>query len=200
MKPLVAATVAVSAVVAGACVDDQARAFREAREYRASDEYRETQRSDPFYYGNNLDCGLMLLSITLVETKTEEVRAAADSGDACAQVIVGQAYEGGDSVLESYETAQDWYTRAAEQGFVPAMIALAHMWEKGRARQRNFSTFGSLHEPYKWYIIAASRLTGEERAAVLEKRDLRVILIRETEIRRAQREAAEWDAAHPREP
>ena len=55
----------------------------------------------------------------------------ANSGDAEAQVFVGEIYEDGMGVKPDYSKAALWYQRASEQGDARAMINLGNLYEQG---------------------------------------------------------------------
>lgn len=59
-------------------------------------------------------------------------RRAADSGNAMAMAVLGNAYEEGRGGLAKDETeAVQWYRRGAEAGNGQAMASLAYMYERG---------------------------------------------------------------------
>jgi len=51
-------------------------------------------------------------------------RALAEQNDLQAQWRLGQLYERGEGVLQSFVEAANWFRRAAEQGSAPAMARL----------------------------------------------------------------------------
>lgn len=55
----------------------------------------------------------------------------AKSGDPQAQLYLGEIFEKGLGLEPNYQTAAQWYRRAAEQGFAPAQINLGNLYEKG---------------------------------------------------------------------
>lgn len=56
---------------------------------------------------------------------------AAEAGDANAQNIVGDAYDGGNGVERDPAKAREWWTKAAEQGFAKAQYNLGRMLAQG---------------------------------------------------------------------
>ena len=66
------------------------------------------------------------------EVKTiEELRAAAEQGNAKAQYAIGQMYRFGKRVPQDYEYAFKWYRMAAEQGLPDAQNDLSMMYSDG---------------------------------------------------------------------
>ena len=55
-------------------------------------------------------------------------------------------------------------------------------------------------QAHRWFNLAASRATGEQRGDAVENRDIVAGRMDPTQIGEAQRLARAWDAAHPREP
>lgn len=80
----------------------------------------------------------------------EQLRAAADEGEAKAQFELGKAYDSGDGVLPDINTALEWYRKAAEQGHAQAhyFIALTHDFGDGVIEDNV--------EAVKWYTTAAN--------------------------------------------
>lgn len=60
--------------------------------------------------------------------------AKANSGNAEAQVQVGEAYADGKGVARDPQAAVDWYTKAAAQGSVPAELHLAVLYRDGAGK------------------------------------------------------------------
>ena len=63
--------------------------------------------------------------------------ADAQTGDAQAQVYVGEIFERGVGGQADYAAAAQWYQRAADQGFTPAMINLGQLYEQGRGVEKD---------------------------------------------------------------
>jgi|GEM_PF-3074001 len=80
-----------------------------------------------------------------------EWAAAADAGDARAQVSLAQMYERGQGVPEDPLKAVALYRKAAEQGFANAQFSLGVIYDQGRGVRRN------LREAAKWYRRAAEQ-------------------------------------------
>lgn len=63
-------------------------------------------------------------------------------GDAMAQISLGQCYELGIGRVKREKQAFQWYSKAAEQGYIYAMHHLATCWERG---------FGVVKNPFRAY-------------------------------------------------
>ena len=61
------------------------------------------------------------------------LRTLAESGSKQAQLRLGELYERGEGVLQSFVEAVRWLRRAAEQGSVPAMRRLGEIYLTGMA-------------------------------------------------------------------
>lgn len=62
----------------------------------------------------------------------EEIRKAAEEGDASAQYELGSKYDWGRGVPKDHEEAVKWYRLAAEQGARGAQSMLGSMYYEGR--------------------------------------------------------------------
>lgn len=71
--------------------------------------------------------------------------AAAESGDASAQLYVAHIYEKGLGIAPNYVKAADWYKKASDAGNAEASIGLAQLYEKGLGVERNLSLAKSLY-------------------------------------------------------
>lgn len=74
---------------------------------------------------------------------------AAEGGDAEARFILGQLYERGEGLNQSYKKAAKWYKRAAEQGIAKAQFCLGQMYEYGVGVPQNNM------KAVNWYRLAA---------------------------------------------
>ena len=61
----------------------------------------------------------------------EQLRKAAEQGDARAQTNLGLMYAIGQGVPQNHQEAASWYRKAAEQGNIAAQFNLALMYAKG---------------------------------------------------------------------
>ena len=84
------------------------------------------------------------------------VLAAADSGNATAQALVGTMYYYGYGLNQDYKKAFFWYKLAAEFGEVSAQATLGRMYYLGHAVRQD------LVQAHKWYDIAS--INGHEDA------------------------------------
>jgi TPR repeat protein len=80
-----------------------------------------------------------------------ELRAAAESGVARAQWILGLTYQVGVRVPKNSAEAVKWYRRAADQGNADAQYLLALMYDNGEGMPVNDA------EAVKWYRFAADQ-------------------------------------------
>ena len=82
----------------------------------------------------------------------EAARKCAEQGDADCQAKLGWFYENGvDGVKEDHVQAVQWYKGAAEQGHIPAQLALAATYQGGYHVPQDYA------EAAKWYQRAADR-------------------------------------------
>lgn len=70
-----------------------------------------------------------------LETALDEVRRAAEAGDAAAQFLYGRRYELGEQVLQDYVRAHLWYNLAAAGGHGDAAAARGRLAERMTAAQ-----------------------------------------------------------------
>ena len=82
-------------------------------------------------------------------------RLAADQGDAGGQWLLGNMYEEGKGIPQSYIDAVRWYRRAAVQGYAVGQSKLGSMYEDGRGVPQDYT------EAVIWYRLAADQ--GEVR-------------------------------------
>jgi len=87
----------------------------------------------------------------------EELTKMAQQGDAEAQWRLGKLYRDGDGVHPSDKDAADWFHRAAEQKYVPALSALgAQYWAGSAGAKQDYG------KAYFWYDLALA--LGDENA------------------------------------
>ena len=101
------------------------------------------------------------------EKLRQELRPKAEQGDVKAQFELGNAYSIGAPVgMKDDPQAVEWYRKAAEQGFVPAMGTLAYCHEKGYGVARDEA------EALKWHHKAAAlNSTGAQWSLAFNYRD-----------------------------
>ena len=126
-------------------------------------------------------------------------RKAAEQGHVEAQYMLGWMNHRGfmDNASPSDLTARDfvaavaWYRKAAEQGQPQALWYLGDMYSEGLGVLQDFV------EAHRWYNLAASRLTGDQREEAATDRDAVAERMTPADLSEAQRRAREWHAAHP---
>jgi hypothetical protein len=79
--------------------------------------------------------------------------AKANSGDAAAQVTVGESYASGKGVAQDYKQAADWYRKAADQGSIDGELQLAALYRDGRGK----AFARDIAEAAVWYRKAAEQ-------------------------------------------
>ena len=85
-----------------------------------------------------------------VTRESEQLRQAAEQGDARAQTRLGNMYYGGRSP-QDFAEAVKWYRLAAEQGYAIAQYNLGIMYDTGRGVPQDDQ------EAVKWYRLAAEQ-------------------------------------------
>jgi TPR repeat protein len=112
----------------------------------------------------------------------EELGKMAEQGDAEAQWRLGTLYRNGDGVRQSDTEANDWFRRASEQKYVPALSSLGSQYWAGRGVQQDYN------KAYFWYDLALAQgdLTSE---AMLE--DLATELTQD-EVATVHQQAKAW--------
>ncbi|MGA9527725.1 MAG: tetratricopeptide repeat protein [Terriglobales bacterium] len=116
----------------------------------------------------------------------EDLGKLAEQGDAEAQWRLGTLYRNGDGVRQSDTDANDWFRRAAEQRYVPAMSSLGSQYWAGRGVSQDYN------KAYFWYDVALAQgdLNSE---AFLE--DLATELTQD-EVANVHQQAKAWLQAH----
>ena len=74
-----------------------------------------------------------------------------EQGYANAQFGLGVCYENGQGIIQSYEKAVEWYTKAAEQGYAYAQYNLGVCYENGQG------IIQSYEKAVEWYTKAAEQ-------------------------------------------
>ena len=102
-----------------------------------------------------LNAAILVLVLTATvsaqSTKIEQLRSAAEQGDASAQNNLGQMYDNGQGVPLDDQEAVKWYRLAAEQGYVDAQYSLGFRYDNGRGVPQDDQ------EAVKWYRLAAEQ-------------------------------------------
>jgi len=91
----------------------------------------------------------------------QDLQELAPAGDAEAQFTLGDMYRWGDIGPANFEKALYWYTRAARQGNVDAMLGLAGMYGHGQGVTQDKVA------AYRWLILASSQHLDEKSAAIV---------------------------------
>lgn len=101
-------------------------------------------------------CALCLLLLTGVAhakspKEIQSLRVAAAQGNAKAQFSLGEMYDNGQDVDQSYSEAIKWYRRAAEQGNAKAQYIVGWRYSIGNGVKKDEA------EAVKWYRLAAAQ-------------------------------------------
>ena len=100
---------------------------------------------------------------TYGELTTDELRQAANQGDATAQSVLGIRYEEGDRVTKDYQQTVYWFTKAANQGHSFAQISLAEYYYEGKGIAKD------CRKALYWYEKVKAKIgVMDEDGAVLE--------------------------------
>ncbi|KAG0376433.1 hypothetical protein BGX24_007759 [Mortierella sp. AD032] len=75
----------------------------------------------------------------------------ANLGDNAAKVALGVRYRGGDGVDQNYQTAMEWYLKAAEKGNADAQTNIGWLYSKGWGVPKDHS------QAADWYLKAAEQ-------------------------------------------
>jgi TPR repeat protein len=154
--------------------------------------------------------------------------AKANSGDAAAQVVVGDSYAAGKGVARDYKQAAEWYRKAAEKGDIGGEIHLAALyrdggkgfprdmaqaaeWYRKAAEQGDVGAQGTLGTLYSmgqgveqnyveayYWLDLAAAVKGPKQEFYAANRQMIGIHITADELADIQDREAAWKAAHPR--
>jgi len=95
-----------------------------------------------------------------IETATlDHVLQLAQKGDPSAQYALALRYAAGEGVKLSEVDAFRWFSKAAEQGYVPAQSRLGSIYYSGRGVRPD------PNRAYFWMVVA--RLSGDEASNIL---------------------------------
>jgi hypothetical protein len=107
--------------------------------------------------------GFQLLRQTLAKKSIEDIKKAAEGGDAEAQYLLGLAYNSGEGVTEDPERTAYWLRRSATRGFSRAQFAFG---------QRLYWGWGGLKpdkkEGFEWWLVAAENGNASAMLAIGE--------------------------------
>ena len=100
----------------------------------------------------------------------QQLRDAAQSGDANAQFVVATRYMNGENVNADFAKAAYWYGKAAAAGLAPAQYRVATLYERGRGVPKNMgaalswyeraAALGNVRAMHNAAVIAASTDAG----------------------------------------
>ena len=112
----------------------------------------------------------------------------ARDGFAAAEFRLGQMYDNGLGVEQSYARAARWYRRAAEQGYGPAEERLGQLYAAGSGVPH------SAERAYFWLDQAAAHASGAHQAMIEDERYHALLQLPPAERLRASEAAAQWHA------
>jgi hypothetical protein len=154
--------------------------------------------------------------------------AKANSGDAAAQVAVGECYEQGKGVARDYAQAAEWYRKAANKGDISGELHLAGLyrdgsksfprdivqaaeWYRKAADQGDVGAQGTMGTLYSmgqgvaqnyaeayYWLDLAAAVNGPKQAQYAANRQMIGMHITADELADVQDREAKWKAAHPR--
>jgi tetratricopeptide (TPR) repeat protein len=130
-------------------------------------------------------------SLPFRKVNITDLQLRAKEGHAEAQFQLGDRHENGLGVLQDYQSALSWYTRAAEQRYPAAQARLAQ-WYLNGDRVRMDTTLCHM-----WANLAAVGAEGELLKTTLSFRNSCEANMTLEEIEHAQGLAREWLEAHP---
>ncbi|HEY3144823.1 MAG TPA: tetratricopeptide repeat protein [Dongiaceae bacterium] len=91
----------------------------------------------------------------------QDLLELAPAGEPEAQFMLGDMYRWGDIGSANFEKALYWYTRAANQGNVDAMLGLAGMYGHGQGVTQDKGA------AYRWLVLASSQHLDEKSAGIV---------------------------------
>lgn len=106
----------------------------------------------------------------------------AESGEVWAQNRLAERYLKGIEAPQHFGKAKEWYLRAANQGYGPAMLQLGELYSHTKGG------FQNLAEAYFWYSLAVAN----KMPAALSARDGLLEKLTPTDLAKAQDRAAHW--------
>ena len=129
---------------------------------------------------------VLTAAVAAQSTEIENLRLAAEQGDAGAQHDLGVMYANGQGVPQDYQEAVKWSRRAAEQGEDYAQFVLGGMYFLGQGVRKNDV------QAHKWLNLAASRTTPGKEESYRSMRETLVRIMTASQLAEAQRLAREW--------
>ena len=121
------------------------------------------------------------VAVAAQSTEIEQLRLAAEQGDASAQFNLGFMYATGEGVPQDYQEALKWYRLAAEQGHAQAQYNLGFMYADGRGVLKDRIL------AHIWFNIAGANGHAQAREIrdTVERELTRAEVTRATELARA---------------
>ncbi len=116
----------------------------------------------------------------------EDIGKLAEHGDAEMQWRMGTLYLNGDGVRQSDRDAIEWFRRAAEQKYTPALSALGAQYWAGKGVSQDYA------KAYFWYDLALAQ--GDENADS-HLQDISTELTQD-EVANTHEQAKAWLQAH----
>lgn len=94
----------------------------------------------------------LVFSIEILANPTfsNDLLSEAKNGDVLAQYNLGWMYDNGEGVVQNYEKAFEWYSKAANQGFAMAQYNLGLLYQNGQGVEKDDQ------RAFEWYRKAAS--------------------------------------------
>ncbi|ENU27824.1 tetratricopeptide repeat protein [Acinetobacter modestus] len=95
--------------------------------------------------------GLIFSMETLANPKfSNDLLRKAENGDVLAQYNLGWVYQNSQDVIQNYEKAFEWYSKAANQGNAQAQYNLGSLYQNGQGVEKDDK------KAFEWYRKAAS--------------------------------------------
>ncbi|KAF9540315.1 hypothetical protein EC957_004393 [Mortierella hygrophila] len=95
-----------------------------------------------------------------IEKDLTQLSISASLGDMSAQVALGNMYADGEGVLQDYQSAMDWYLKAANQGDPIGQRRVGFLYHRGLGISRSYST------ALEWFIKAADQGDADAQYSV----------------------------------
>ncbi len=136
---------------------------------------------------DSLDSSDYLLPETKMQLRQKplplpDLTERAESGEVWAQNRLGERYLQGIEAPQHFGKARQWFTRAAQQGYGPAMLELAELFAHGKGGPQD------LENAYLWYSLAAA---NGIKSAIIRRERLSDRLDSKT-VEKMQDKAVEW--------
>jgi TPR repeat protein len=175
-------------------------------------------------------CFLVAAVSTAAQTQglDQALLAKAIGGDAVAQIAIGESFAAGNGVARDCKTAGDWFSKAAQNGYIagelrlaafyrdgakgcPRDMVAAAQWYRKAADQGDVTAQGILGVLYSYgqgvkqdymeayfWLDLAAAVAGPEQARYAANRQMVGTHITTDDLDVLQERVAKWKAAHPR--